>query len=154
MRSLKRSRPPLSEFVAQRLGSTDERTQLRLMVSRAFGSSSYADFWRFWNPVYHYFLLFWVYQPLRRWRVPRSVAVVTTFAFCGFAFHDLFHIWFTGIPFVTLWFTLLAVLLLIGEAVGMDLRAIGRPWRPALVHALTLLGSLFATFLLIALLVN
>jgi D-alanyl-lipoteichoic acid acyltransferase DltB (MBOAT superfamily) len=55
---------------------------------RPFGATSFAQFWRLWNPVYGYFLYRFSYRPLSR-ILPRSAAVLATFVFCGFLLHDL-----------------------------------------------------------------
>jgi hypothetical protein len=90
------------------------------MFSLSFGARSFSDFWRYWNPVYHYFLSYWVYRPIRR-VLPRSVAVLLSFAFCGFFFHDLFLLPFTRMPLITIWFTLLGAGVIAGEILKMDL---------------------------------
>jgi D-alanyl-lipoteichoic acid acyltransferase DltB (MBOAT superfamily) len=55
---------------------------------RPFGASSFAEFWRLWNPVYGYFLYYYSYRPLSR-VMPRNAAMLSTFAACGFLLHDL-----------------------------------------------------------------
>ena len=40
------------------------------------------EFWRLWNPIFGYVLIFFVYRPLRR-RMPRPVAVYRTFLTSG-----------------------------------------------------------------------
>jgi D-alanyl-lipoteichoic acid acyltransferase DltB (MBOAT superfamily) len=55
---------------------------------RPFGATSFAQFWRLWNPVYGYFLYRFSYRPLSR-ILPRSAAVLATFVVCGFLLHDL-----------------------------------------------------------------
>jgi hypothetical protein len=109
------------------------------MLSRAFGASSFVAFWRYWNPVYGYFLCYWSYRPLRRY-LPRPVALILTFALCGFLLHDIVHIFFTGIPLVTTWFVVLGLGAYASEILGMDVSR-----RPFVVragaHVLYLLGS-------------
>jgi hypothetical protein len=46
-----------------------------------------AGFWRYWNPVWSYYLSYFCYRPLRR-RVRRPLAVWLTFLVCGVV-HDL-----------------------------------------------------------------
>ena len=55
---------------------------------KPFGASSFAHFWQLWNPVYGYYLYYYSYRPLAR-VVPRAIALLATFALCGFALHDL-----------------------------------------------------------------
>jgi hypothetical protein len=90
------------------------------MFVRSFGAKSFAAFWRYWNPVYHYYLYYWCYRPLRSF-LPRPVALALTFAACGFLLHDLPHLPFTGVPLITIWFSLLAVGVVAGELLRMDL---------------------------------
>ena len=90
------------------------------MFARAFGAPSLIAFWRYWNPVYGYFLHYWAYRPLRRY-LPRPIALVLTFALCGFLLHDIVHVAFTGIPLITLWFVVLGALAYVSEVLKMDM---------------------------------
>ncbi|MGH3426661.1 MAG: hypothetical protein ACRDQZ_03690, partial [Mycobacteriales bacterium] len=84
-----RQTPGFHEFIARRLGPPSKPLRL---LGRFFltplGARSFADFWRLWNPVYGYVLLFFVYRPLRRW-IPRPAAVYLTFLASCFLLHDL-----------------------------------------------------------------
>ena len=114
-------RPSFRKFTISRIGNPKSPWDgLRRMFSRSFGAKSFTDFWRYWNPVYHYFLSYWVYRPLRK-LVPRPIAVVLSFVFCGFFFHDLILLPFTHIPIITIWFLLLGVGVIISETLHMDL---------------------------------
>lgn len=93
---------------------------IKNMFSLSFSAKSFSDFWRYWNPVHHYFLLYFIYRPLRK-ILPRSLSVIFTFAFCGFFLHDIVHIAFTGIPLITVWFLFLSIGILISEFFKMDL---------------------------------
>jgi len=115
------NRPSFREFTLRRMGNpTGPWDALGRMFSLSFGARSFADFWRYWNPVYHYFLSYWVYRPIRR-ILPRSVAVLLSFAFCGFFFHDLLLLPFTRMPLITVWFLLLGAGVIGGELAQMDL---------------------------------
>ena len=121
----------LQRYVDQRLGSpTGAWDALRRMFVLAFTASSFAAFWRYWNPVYGYYLYYWAYRPLRR-LVPRPVAVVVTFAGCGLLLHDLPHLPFTGIPLITMWFVVLSIGVLLSDALRMDLSGQPRMLRVA-----------------------
>ncbi len=116
-----RQKPSLRAFVLHRLGDPDGPwPAARSMFVRSFGAKSFAAFWRYWNPVYHYYLYYWCYRPLRSF-LPRPVALALTFAACGFLLHDLPHLPFTGVPLITIWFSLLAVGVVAGELLRMDL---------------------------------
>ena len=43
------------------------------------------------------------------------------FAVCGFLLHDLPHLPFTGVPLITVWFVLLAIGVIAGELLRVDL---------------------------------
>jgi hypothetical protein len=109
------------------------------MLARSFGARSFVAFWRYWNPVYGYFLYYWSYRPLRIY-LPRPIALVLTFALCGFLLHDIVHIVFTGVPLVTLWFVVLGGVAYVSDALRMDMSR-----RPYVVRAgvqlLYLVGS-------------
>src|SRR5437763_2985091 len=80
-------RPTLRKYVERRLGR-GSWTQTRNVFAKPFGARSFAEFWRYWNPVYGYFLYYYSYRPLRR-VLPRPAAAWTTFLLCGFLLHDL-----------------------------------------------------------------
>lgn len=125
----------LNAFVCRRLGSDgNELAQLGRMFGRAFGADSFAGFWRYWNPVYSYYLDRFCYRPLRN-VLPRPLAVVATFACSGFILHDLPFWWGVTalktrslpVPFVAVWFATMAVLALAGSRLGLSYAA--RPFR-------------------------
>jgi D-alanyl-lipoteichoic acid acyltransferase DltB (MBOAT superfamily) len=71
-----------------RLGNKGGRTAWFNFFIRPFGASSFAQFWRLWNPVYGYYLYYYAYRPLSR-VMPRNAAILATFVACGFFLHDL-----------------------------------------------------------------
>jgi hypothetical protein len=83
------------------------------MIKKASNAPTYKRFWQLWNPVYHYFLLFYIYKPLRKF-LPRFIAVITTFFLCGIL-HDILALsiyialrrW--PRPLVGLWFIFLGI---------------------------------------------
>jgi hypothetical protein len=60
----------------------------RTWFLKPLGAPSFRAFWTYWNPVYGYVLLYFVYRPLRRY-LPRSVATFLTFVVSGLLLHDL-----------------------------------------------------------------
>jgi len=76
----------LTQYIDHRLGNTPKE-QAKNFLGRPFGSQSLSAFWQYWNPVWGYYLFYYCYRPLRRF-LPRSVAVLLTFFFCGLI-HDL-----------------------------------------------------------------
>lgn len=135
-------------FLARRLGPPTRPLRfLGNFFLAPLCARSFADFWRLWNPVYGYVLLYHVYRPLRR-RLPRPVAVYLTFLVSGFLLHDLpftlsadlaeGRAWF---PAVTLLFAVFGALALLSEALRIDLSRF-----PAWARAAANLGWLAAAY--------
>ncbi len=126
--------PSLAAYVERRLGAGTPGQQLGSMFRRSFGAGTLAEFWRYWNPVYGYFLYYRCYRPLRRW-LTRGPALLLTFAASGFLLHDLPFGWWvrllrTGslpLPFVSLWFVLIGIGVLLAEALRIN--DAGKPLR-------------------------
>jgi len=108
------------------------------MLHRSLGASSFARFWRFWNPIWGYYLGRYFYRPLDLWQ-PQPLALLLTFVISG-ALHDLATMAVRGsVTFLfTPWFFFLAVGVLVGEALRMDLTV--RPWWVRAATHLTYLG--------------
>jgi D-alanyl-lipoteichoic acid acyltransferase DltB (MBOAT superfamily) len=93
---------------------------LRAMFARSLGASSFAGFWRYWNPIFGYLLGRYVFVPLKR-VLPSSLSLVLTFVVCG-ALHDLVTSVVRGSPafLFTPWFLFLGIGVLLGSALRMD----------------------------------
>ncbi|WP_287008332.1 MBOAT family O-acyltransferase [Alteromonas sp.] len=57
------------------------------MLSRSLGAKSFSHFWRYWNPIWSYYLSRYVMRPLSKW-LPQWLTIMITFAVSG-ALHDL-----------------------------------------------------------------
>jgi D-alanyl-lipoteichoic acid acyltransferase DltB (MBOAT superfamily) len=77
------------------------------MCRQSFTSATFAGFWRSWNPLFSYYLLYYCYAPLRK-RVPQPIALLAPFALSGLV-HDLAATFARGEPYLvfTLTFTFL-----------------------------------------------
>jgi hypothetical protein len=125
--------PTLKQFIELRLGKqTSEINMLKEMLVLSFGTNSFHEFWRYWNPVYGYYLYYKCYKPLQKY-LPQYLCVILTFAASGFFLHDLPFGWWirfirffqTGdfpLPFVTIWFSLMGVITLITRVVKVDIK--------------------------------
>jgi hypothetical protein len=115
-------KPTLTRYIEARLGKAPA-TQAKNVLAKPFGAGSFIGFWRYWNPVYGYFLLYYSYRPLRK-VLPRGLAVWLTFILCGLVLHDAVG-WALGrrvrFPELTLLFAVFGLGALAGEAVRMDL---------------------------------
>ncbi len=124
----KRSRRlTLSQYIRRRNGvPAGARGSLRNMLHRSFGASTFAGFWRHWNPIFGYSLGRYVYAPLKA-VMPSAMALVATFVICG-AIHDLVTTAVRGSPafLFTPWFFFLSLGVLLGQGSGLNLSH--RPW--------------------------
>jgi D-alanyl-lipoteichoic acid acyltransferase DltB (MBOAT superfamily) len=117
------TRLTFKQYVDFRLGARGGAQAWFNFFVRPFGARSFAEFWRLWNPVYSYFLLYFVYRPLAR-VLPRQVATVTTFVSCGLILHDVPAWLFTRRilpPGATIAFLLFGVVVVVSDALHMDL---------------------------------
>jgi D-alanyl-lipoteichoic acid acyltransferase DltB (MBOAT superfamily) len=64
----------LAQYLRFRLGTTGGRTVWFNFFIRPFGATSFAQFWRLWNPVYGNFLYYYSYRPLVRAAAKRGHA--------------------------------------------------------------------------------
>ena len=120
--------PPFMGYLIREFGGARSPGALmRQIFLRPFWASSFAGFWRQWNPAYRYILLFHVYAPLKRF-CPRWLAAWLTFVVCGFLFHDAPFLhgrqWFRGepgFPEGTLLFAIFGFFSLVSEALHFDL---------------------------------
>src|SRR5215207_840968 len=86
---MKRKIPGFHNFIVRRVGEPKHVLRFaRNRFVRPLCASSFSKFWNYWNPVYGYVLLFYMYRPARRF-LPRPVAVFLTFLASGFLLHDL-----------------------------------------------------------------
>lgn len=88
------------------------------MLRRSLGAGSSAGFWRYWNPVFGYYLGRCVYAPLQG-ILPRAPALVLTFVVCG-TLHDLVTSAVrSSVAFLfTPWFLLLGSGVVLGSRLG------------------------------------
>ena len=138
-----RQQESLSQFVLRRNGvPLGAKGSLTHNLRNAFGAGSNADFWRYWNPIWGYYLLRNVYVPLGRW-LPSQVASLVTFLVSG-AVHDL-AIGLLGFGwqlFLTLTFIVFGLVQVGSKATNFRYDALGFPLR-VLVN-LTTLGACIA----------
>jgi D-alanyl-lipoteichoic acid acyltransferase DltB (MBOAT superfamily) len=116
-----RRRVTLAQYIRRRNGvPAGSSGSLRNMLRRALGAGSFAGFWRYWNPVFGYYLGRYVYRPLQR-TMPRALALVLTFVVCG-ALHDLVTMAVRGSValFFTPWFFLLGTGVVVGSWLRLD----------------------------------
>lgn len=138
----------LEEYTYFRTGSTEVSLIVRNMFLKPFVSPSLKSFWNYWNPSWGYFLLFYSYKPIKT-IFPHWVALILTFIISGLI-HDLIYIVPMMLkeirfifPFITVWFLIISIGVLLTELVKINFKKISLIYRP-FIH----LGYLVGTFIL------
>lgn len=135
--------PTFSQYQRRRLGpASTEWQRIVSMLGRSLSAPTFAGFWRYWNPLFSYYLYYRCYRPLVR-HVPRAPAVVLTFAVSG-AVHDFFASLVLRDPFVfcTPVFAVFGLYVVAEEAVGWRLG--GAPkWLRAVFHVTLIVGTVW-----------
>ena len=111
----------LSRYVRRRNGvPLGSRGSLRNMLYRSLGAGTFAEFWRYWNPVWGYFLGKYVHAPLRRW-LPPAPSLVSAFVVSG-ALHDAAATAATGrtVFILTPWFFIMGLGVVIGQSLQVN----------------------------------
>ena len=139
----------LKEYVKRRnglpLGASGSLTN---MLKRSLGAGSFQTFWRYWNPVWGYYLSRNVMRPLSRW-LPAWLAVLATFLVSG-ALHDLAvsAIKREIIFVITPWFAVMGLAVLVTTKLGWNYANypwLGRASINAFIVVASLLVSLFVS---------
>ena len=111
----------LSEHVRKRNGvPLGAKGSMKNMLERSFGAGSFHLFWRYWNPIWGYYLSRNVMKPLRQY-FSAGVATILTFAVSGAA-HDLAVaiIKWDAILFFTPWFAFMGIIVVVTNKFGIS----------------------------------
>lgn len=135
----------LADYVKRRNGvPLGASGALGNMLKRSLGASSFQNFWRYWNPVWGYYLSRYIMKPLSQW-LPLWLATILTFSTSGFI-HDIVvslikkEYIFTLTP----WFTLIGIVVVITTQVKFSYKHY--PW---IVRALINSGFIMICYLVI-----
>jgi len=143
-----KSKLSLAQYVKKRngvpLGASDS---MKNMLSRSFGASSFPVFWRYWNPIWGYYLSRNVMRPIANF-FPISLATFITFLVSG-ALHDIAVsiIKWKAILFFTPWFGLMGLMVIGSKGAGISYGHVSWPVR-ALINASFIFISLGITYFL------
>ena len=143
-----KSKLSLAQYVKKRngvpLGASDS---MKNMLSRSFGASSFPVFWRYWNPIWGYYLSRNVMRPVANF-LPISLATFITFLVSG-ALHDIAVsiIKWKTIFFFTPWFGLMGLMVIGSKGAGISYGHVSWPVR-ALINASFIFISLGITYFL------
>lgn len=137
----------LAEYVQHRngvpLGHADS---LKNMLYRSLGAGTFAEFWRYWNPIWGYALGRYIYAPLRR-LLPAALAVILTFVVSG-AIHDaVIMLIRRDVAFLfTPWFLFMSIIVVAGQALNINYGQ--RSWASRVViNLIYILGCLVIALL-------
>lgn len=124
------SRLSLTTYIRWRTGlPLGAKGSLSAMLKRAFGATSLAGFWRYWNPIFGYGLARYIEAPLRG-IVPRWLALMLTFIVCG-AIHDAVTMLVrgSGASLFTLWFGIISLGIVVSEQIKLNFNNLTWRWR-------------------------
>ena len=96
------------------------KNSLRNMITRSLGAGKFSIFWKYWNPIWSYYLGINIFKPLKK-ILPPTLSLILTFGFCGFL-HDLVIMLLrrdVALLF-TPWFLLMGLCVVLGEYAKID----------------------------------
>lgn len=117
----KRRELTLGQYVRRRNGVPPGASgSLRNMLRRSLGAGSFSRFWQYWNPIWGYYLGWYIYAPLKKW-IPPAMALVVTFVISG-ALHDaVISVVRGSVVFVfTPWFFVIGIGIILGQALQIN----------------------------------
>jgi hypothetical protein len=140
----------LEEYIQYRTGANKISLIVRNMFLKPFLASSLGSFWNYWNPGFGFYLLYYVYKPMRN-LFPHWISLIVTFLICGLL-HDLIYVipmlMMNGsgfiFPFITVWFLIISIGIVIAELIQIDFRKTNRKVRP-IFHLSYLVGTFCLT---------
>jgi len=138
----------LSEYVRKRNGiALGASGSMSNMLKRSLGANSFHLFWKYWNPIWGYYLSRNVMRPISG-ILPLWLAVIVTFVVSG-ALHDLavslVNLRFTF--FFTPWFLLMSFIVLVTNKFGISYKEYQWPIRAA-INITFIVICLISTFAL------
>ncbi len=136
------NKPSLGQYVRHRNGvPLGASGSMGNMLRRSLGAKDFSEFWQFWNPVWGYYLGYFIFRPLHRY-LHYSAAIILTFAVSG-ALHDLavMLLKWKLIFFFTPWFTLMGATAILTKALGISFAA-----KPFVFRAMANIVFIIATY--------
>ena len=117
------------------------------MLLRSLGASSFHAFWRYWNPIWGYYLSRYVMKPLNL-ILPSWLALLFTFLVSG-AIHDVAVSLIKSqlIVFLTPWFGLMGMLVVVSKYFSISYASF--PWLArAIINAWLIASTFWLTVLI------
>lgn len=111
----------LLQYIKKRNGvSIGSPRSLRNNLYRSLGARNFSTFWRYWNPIFGYYLGKFIFKPLNRiFKV--EVALLFTFIFSGII-HDAVTSILRGKTsfFFSIWFFIMGIAVILSRLVKHD----------------------------------
>lgn len=136
----------LSHYIRKRNGvPLGHKNSLKNMLNRSLGAGKFSVFWRYWNPIWSYYLGKYIFKPLKK-VLPAALALLITFIFCGFL-HDVVIILVRNriILLFTPWFLFMGCCVILTNWIKMNYSHFVWPIR-ALINLLFILGCLYLAY--------
>lgn len=136
----------LSDYVKRRNGvPLGDSNSLRNMLDRSLGAGKFSIFWKYWNPIWSFYLGKYIFKPLKL-ILPPALALIITFVTSGFI-HDLVIMilnWkFTLL--LTPWFLFMGLSVVIAEYSKIDYSK--TPWiARAAINLIIISSCLFLAY--------
>jgi len=111
----------LSDYIKKRNGvPLGASNSLRNMLYRSLGAGKFSIFWRYWNPIWSYYLGKYIFKPLKMF-LPPALSLILTFVFCGFI-HDVAIMLFKWNfqLLLTPWFLIMGLCVVISDFIKLD----------------------------------
>lgn len=108
----------LKDYIKKRNGvSIGSPKSLRNNLYRSLGAKNFSTFWKYWNPIFGYYLGKYIFKPLKK-VFSNTIALLFTFTFCGMV-HDLVTTIFRGKIsfFFSIWFLFMGLAVLITKSI-------------------------------------
>ena len=114
----------LREYIKRRNGvPLGAKGSLKNMFYRSLGAKQFSGFWRYWNPIWSYYLSKLIYKPLRK-KFTNSVAIILTFLISGLIHDIIVSLICLRIVFVvTPWFMLMSLCLVFSIQFGIRINS-------------------------------
>jgi len=111
----------LSDYIKKRNGvPLGASNSLRNMLYRSLGAGKFSVFWKYWNPIWSYYLGKYIYKPLKV-ILPLAFSLILTFVFCGFI-HDvaIMLLKWNFQLLLTPWFLIMGLCVVISDFIKLD----------------------------------
>ena len=136
----------LSSYIEKRNGvPLGHKDSLKNMLTRSLGAGKFSTFWKYWNPIWSYYLGKFIFKPLKK-ILPAAPSLLLTFIICGFV-HDVVIIMVRSkiILLFTPWFFFMGGFVLLTNWLKLDYSNLQWPLR-ALINLLFILGCLYSAY--------